>query len=88
MILTLASATLESINIAINGAKIAYLVVETTIYVPYSIYCYMTKDETKEEEMIEISKTDLKTILEKVNKIEQRDEKIEKLCESIMETKI
>ncbi len=53
MLLTLAGATLESINVVINAAKIGYLVVETTIYVPYSIYCYMTKDNTKEEEMIE-----------------------------------
>ncbi len=82
MLLTLASTTLESINVVISAAKLGYLVVETTIYVPYSIYCYMTKDETKEEEMIEISKNDLKKILDKVEKIEKKEERIEKLLET------
>ena len=82
MLLKLAGATLESINVVINAAKIGYLLVETTIYVPYSIYCYMTKDDTKEEEMIEISKNDLKKILEKIEQIEKKEDRIEKLLET------
>lgn len=82
MILTLASATLESINVAVQAAKLGYLVIETTIYVPYSIYCYMTKEDVPEEEMIEISKNDLKKLIEKVEEIEKKEDKIEKILET------
>lgn len=83
MLLTLASATLESIIFAINAAKLGYTIIETTVYVPYSIYSYLTREEKpKEEEMIEISKKDFQKLLDRIECIEKTDKKIENILET------
>jgi hypothetical protein len=91
MILTLANATIESINLVINTVRLSYLIIETTIYIPYSLYCYMTKQENlkknkpSEDEIIEISKADFKKILDKIDKM---DTEFELMYKHIMETKL
>ena len=96
VLISLANATIESIFLVINSVKLLYYVGETVIYIPHSIYCYLThepiseedKEKQNKEDMVEISRGDLRKLLSKVEMIEERDEKIEKMCQEIMKTKL